>query len=304
MKKNVLLTMSGIGLAAILFLLWAGKTPSDSLVVNDPQGQFAMPRIPSEITFADEKAAFEDADVRERFDRELLVNTFWHSNTILMLKRANKFFPLIEPILEEHGVPNDFKYLCMIESGLSNVISPSNAAGFWQFLAATGKRYGLEVNDEVDERFDLVKSTHAACLYLKDNKQRLGSWTLAAAAYNMGETGVERQLQQQGVSSYYDLHLNDETARYLFRILAAKAIYSNPEQYGFLIEPEAMYVYPATRSVVVDGSVASWTQFAIDQGTNFKNLKILNPWIRERSLKNTARKSYTVYLPKNSIPVK
>ena len=272
--------------------------------MNHPNGNLVIPKLPSDLNFASEKVPSKDPEVLERLDRELLVNTFWHSNTILMLKRANKYFPVIEPILEKNGVPDDFKFLCMIESGLDNVVSPSNAAGFWQFLSSTGKRYGLEVGDEIDERYHLAKATEAACKYLKDNKDRLGSWTLAAAAYNMGENGVERQLKGQGVESYYDLYLNKETSRYMFRILAAKEIFTRQAEYGFIIQDEALYSPLPTRSVEIDSSVKSWPEFALEQGTNYKYLKNLNPWIRSRSLNNRSKKVYTVLLPKNSKPGK
>ncbi|HCS19566.1 MAG TPA: murein transglycosylase [Bacteroidetes bacterium] len=298
--KNVAYFAGGALVSSLIFISIAGKQEQHSVVVNHPNGSIAVPKIPSNINFAGEAAHLDEVDVKERLDRELLVNTFWHSNTIIMLKRANKYFPVIEPILEKNGVPDDMKFLCMIESGLSNAISPSNAAGFWQFLASTGKRYGLEVNNEIDERFHLVKATEAACAYLKDNKARLGSWTLAAAAYNMGENGVESQLKKQGVSSYYDLHLNDETARYLFRILAAKEIYTRQADYGFLIEEEALYNPVQTRVVTVDSTVSNWPEFALAQGTNYKHLKLLNPWIRQRSMLNKSKKEYTVLLPKSS----
>lgn len=300
MLRNIVFLFLGAGITAGLFVSLAGKREQHSVVVNHPNGTLTIPKLPSDLNFAGENVKLTEADVRERLDREILVNTFWHSNTILMLKRAHKYFPVIEPILKENGVPDDFKYLCMIESGLSNAVSPSGAAGFWQFLSATGKRYGLEVSDEVDERYHLEKATHAACNYLKDNKNRLGSWTLAAAAYNMGENGVEKQLKSQGVDSYYDLHLNNETARYLFRILAAKEIYSNQAAYGFELEPEALYTPVPSKTVQVDTAVANWPEFALEQGTNYKHLKLLNPWIVSRSLKNRGKKSYDVRLPKAS----
>ncbi|MBI1222197.1 MAG: transglycosylase SLT domain-containing protein [Bacteroidetes bacterium] len=302
MLKNFLYVLGGAALSAIILVSLAGKQEKHSLVVNHPNGTLTIPKIPADLNFAGEALKLNESDVRERLDRELLVNTFWHSNTILMLKRAHKYFPIIEPILKENGVPDDFKYLCMIESGLSNVVSPSGAAGFWQFLSSTGKRYGLEVNNEVDERYHLAKATQAACAYLKDNQEKLGSWTLAAAAYNMGENGVERQLKSQGVDNYYDLHLNSETARYLFRIVAAKEIYSHQEAYGFELEPDALYSAIPTRSIQVDSTVNNWPEFALEQGSNYKYLKILNPWISSRSLKNKSRKTYELKLPKSSKP--
>ncbi len=298
--KNWLFLSVGFSLALGAGLLIAGKAEQSNTITNNPNAVLSVPSMPAELEFAGEKVPMTESEVMERLDRELLVNTFWHSNTILMLKRANRYFPVIEPILKEEGVPDDFKYLCMIESGLANVVSPSNAAGFWQFLSSTGKRYGLEVNGEVDERYHLEKATRAACAYLKDNKNRLGSWTLAAAAYNMGENGVEKQLKSQGVDSYYDLHLNPETARYLFRILAAKEIHSDTKKYGFNLNVETLYQPYKTRSMEVKGSIESWPEFALEQGTNYKYLKILNPWIRDRKLKNTSNSTYAVQLPQNT----
>lgn len=302
--KNGLLFLSGGIMATFIFISIAGKEEKHSVIINHPNGSLVVPKIPSDLNFAGEAAKLSDTEVRERFDRELLVNTFWHSNTILMLKRANKYFPVIEPILEKNGVPDDFKFLCMIESGLTNAVSPAGAAGFWQFLATTGKRYGLEVNSEVDERYDLVKSTEAACKYLKDNKEKLGNWTLAAAAYNMGENGVLRQLKSQGVDSYYDLYLNSETSRYLFRILAAKEIYTRQKEYGFVLAEESLYSSIPTRSIEIDSTIPNWPEFALSQGTNYKYLKSLNPWIQKRELNNKAKKTYSVLLPKNSKAVK
>lgn len=275
----------------------AGNQIMVSKNINIPDGGYAIPTLPSKLQFAGEAVPMNEYDVLERMDKELLVNSFWHSNTILLLKRANRYFPVIEPILKKNGVPDDFKYLCMIESGLMNVVSPAKAAGFWQFLESTGKRYGLEINEEVDERYHLEKATEAACRYLTDNKNRLGSWSLAAAAYNMGEAGVERQLKAQGVDNYYDLHLNPETARYMFRILAAKEIYTRPKHYGFHLQDEHLYQPIQTKLVSIDTAIQNWPEFALQQGTNYKHLKLLNPWIRHRSLSNKQKKTYQVALP-------
>ncbi len=291
-------------LSVSVFMLVAGVGEEKNLVGQNTNEEWYIPNLPAEISFAGESVPKKDVESMERLDREMLVNTFWHSNTILMLKRANRHFPVIEKILKDEGVPDDFKYLCMIESGLDNVVSPANAAGFWQFLKSTGKEYDLEVNGEVDERYHLEKATRAACKYLKNSKENLGSWTLAAAAYNMGEAGVRKQLADQGVDSYYALYLNPETARYVFRILAAKEIHSHPAQYGFELDDDGMYQPIKTRSVTIDGNVSSWPEFAIEQGTNYKYLKWLNPWIRSRSLNNTSKKKYEVLLPANSKPKK
>lgn len=253
--------------------------------------------LPEKLDFAGERVPLEIRDVRERFDRELLVNTYWQSNGLLLIKRANKFFPIIEPILKENNVPDDFKYLALIESGLQDVVSPSGAAGFWQFMKNTGKEYGLEVADEIDERYHLEKATKAACDYLKSSKNSMGSWTLAAAAYNAGNSGIKNQITKQKVSDYYDLHLNSETSRYVFRILALKEIMTNPQRYGFNYTNNQLYNSDAVKYVEVSKSVASWADFAIEQGTNYKMLRIYNPWIRGYSLENKANKTYIVKIP-------
>lgn len=253
--------------------------------------------LPEKLDFAGERVPLEIRDVRERFDRELLVNTYWQSNGLLLIKRANKFFPVIEPILKENNVPDDFKYLALIESGLQDVVSPSGAAGFWQFMKNTGKEYGLEVADEIDERYHLERATKAACDYLKSSKNSMGSWTLAAAAYNAGNSGIKNQITKQKVSDYYDLHLNSETSRYVFRILALKEIMTNPQRYGFNYTNNQLYNSDAVKYVEVSKSVASWADFAIEQGTNYKMLRIYNPWIRGYSLENKANKTYIVKIP-------
>ena len=249
------------------------------------------------LNFAGETVPLDEPDIQERMDREILVNTYWQSNGLLLIKRAHKYFPVIEPILAKHGVPDDFKYLAVIESGLQNVVSPARATGFWQIMSATGKEYGLEVNDNVDERYHLEKSTEVACDYLKKAKNLLGSWTLAAAAYNAGRTGISRQQERQKESDYYDILLGEETGRYLFRILAIKEILSNPQKYGFNIEPRHMYTYIPTRKVEVDYEIDDLADFAKKQGINYKILKIHNPWLRETKLNNKSRKKYFIEIP-------
>jgi len=254
-------------------------------------------KIPEGINFAGERVPVEKADVKERIDRELLVNTYWQSNGLLMFKRANKYFPIIEPILAEYGIPDDFKYLAVIESGLRNVTSPARATGFWQILKGTGKEYGLEINTNVDERYHLEKATRVACKYFNKSKKRLGSWTLAAAAYNAGNYGIAKRLKAQKVDNYYDLLLGQETGRYVFRIVAVKEIMSHPENYGFVYDQEDLYNLEATMTVEVDTIITDIAAFAQKFGTNYKNLKIHNPWLRENKLNNTSRKKYLIKLP-------
>jgi len=260
-------------------------------------GIYAVP-IPSELEFAGEPVPLEEWDILERFDRELLVNTYWQSNTLLYIKRANRWFPVIEPILAANGIPDDFKYVALIESGLMNVVSPAGAAGFWQFLANTGREHGLEINDSVDERYHVEKATQAACQYLLDSYRRFGNWTLAAAAFNMGNAGLSMQLETQLVSSYYDLHLNEETSRYLFRVLAVKHILENPAKSGFHFRESDLYKPHKFRTIIVDRPIANLAQFAMDNGTNYKTLRLLNPWLRRNELPNSSGKRYEIKLPK------
>jgi len=254
-------------------------------------------QIPEDIQFAGEKVPIQNPDILERMDKELLVNTYWQSNGLLMFKRAEKYFPIIEPILEEHGIPNDFKYLAVIESGLTNARSPAGASGFWQIMKATGKENGLEVNSNVDERYHLEKATKVACKYLKKSKERLGTWTLAAAAYNAGNAGISRRLKAQKVNSYYDLLLGEETGRYVFRIVALKEILSNPKRYGFNFRDKDLYKPIPSYKIVVDSTVTDFAQFAKDFGINYKILKIHNPWLREKQLNNASKKQYYIDIP-------
>lgn len=254
-------------------------------------------KIPENMTFAGEKVELDKTDIRERIDRELLVNTYWQSNALLWFKRTNKYFPIIEPILKEKGVPDDFKYLSVIESDLRNVTSPAGAKGMWQMLKAAGREHGLEINDNVDERYHLEKATRAACDYLIEARERLGSWTLAAAAYHAGNYGIEKRLEVQQVDSYYDVLAGENTERYIPRILAAKEILTNPEKYGFAFDKEDLYKMGPTYTVKVDTAITNIASFAKGFGTNYKELKMYNPWLRENKLNNKSRKLYEIKIP-------
>lgn len=258
-------------------------------------------RISGVIEFAGERVPLEDREVRERFDRELLVNTFWHSNTMLNYKLSNKYFKDIERILKENNVPTDFKYLAVAESGLRNVVSPAGATGFWQFLKSTGLSYDLEINDEVDERYDYEKATLAACKYLKDAKDKFGSWTLAAASYNVGMGKLNQRLNEQQVDNYYDLYLNSETSRYVFRILSFKMVFENPSKFGFNFQKGDLYEPYPHKNVVVETSIPNLAQFAIDNGTTYKMLKIVNPWLISDKLTVSAGNSYVIKIPTSVI---
>jgi len=250
------------------------------------------PYLPVKFDFAGEAVPLDEPEIRERMDREIISNTYYHSNTIVTMKRAHKYFPIIEKILKEEGVPDDFKYLCVIESNLSNVKSPAGAAGFWQFMSSTGRIYGLEINSEVDERYHLEKSTKAACKYLKDAYAKFNSWTMAAASYNMGMGGLESKSIEQRQKSYYDLLLYQETQRYVFRILAIKSIFSRPDRYGFYILDQEKYSMPEYTTVTKAESINCIICFAGENKISYKELKWMNPWIKGKSIRNRSGKNY------------
>lgn len=253
--------------------------------------------IPEDLNFAGEAVPQNDPEIMERVDREFLVNTYWQSNALLLIKRANKYFPVIEPILAKNGIPDDFKYLAVAESGLQNVVSHAGATGFWQIMKGTGREYGLEVNDNVDERYHLEKSTQVACEYLNKWKKRFGTWTMTGAAYNAGPGGIQKYIGIQKVDDYYDLLLGQETGRYIFRILAIKEILSHPDKYGFQFDKEDLYEDVPTFSVDVAEPVADWADFADTYEINYKILKRHNPWLREPHLNNASKKKYTIKIP-------
>ena len=253
--------------------------------------------FPISVDFAGETAPLQITDVKERLDRELLINANLDATTALIIKRANRVFPIIEPILQKYNVPDDFKYLAVIESGLTNAVSGSGAKGVWQFMPDTAKEKGMEVNDIVDERYHLEKSTEAACQYLLAAKEKFGSWTLAAASYNGGMSGVGKKIEEQKVDNYYDLALTEETSRYVFRILALKEIMKNPAQYGFSIFSSDLYAPIPSKKIEVDSTINDLADFAKMQGINYKILKIHNPWLRDKKLLNPTKKKYEIEIP-------
>jgi hypothetical protein len=276
---------------------YSDSTLSYQDYINQTYQVFSMP-IPKNLTFAGDIIPLDKINVRENLDREILVNTYWHSNTFLYQKRSARWFPLIEKILAKNGVPDDLKYIALIESGLVNVVSPAGATGFWQFMKPTAEGYGLVINEYIDERYSIEKSTEAACKYLKSAHKEFGDWSLAAASYNMGKGGLQRQLKKQKVDNYYDLFLNKETSRYVYRILAAKLILSNSKKFGFNIRPSDYYAPYSTYSVEVDSSISDLAQFALDNNANYNVLRTLNPWMRGYSLPVEEDRIYSVKLPK------
>jgi hypothetical protein len=299
MKKSTLYFIAGFLTAAvILFTIGSAFYKTNDEQVDFPQGyRIISPVFPSDLEFAGERVPVENFEVYERIDREIIVNTYFHSSSIISIKKANRWFPVIEPILERNGIPDDFKYLMIAESGASNSTSSAGAVGFWQFIEGSALKYGLEVNDEVDERYNVEKSTEAACRYLREANTLFGSWTVAAASYNMGIPGMTNQLDRQKTNNYYNLVLAEETLRYIARIIALKEVMNNPAKYGFLINEDDLYNELPYEEVVVTGSIPDLADWAIDRGINYKILKLYNPWLRDNVLMNRSGKSYTIKIP-------
>jgi len=305
-KRQLFLTSIGsAGVVALAFLLFSytilrKKNPEHDekyrKLITQKYSVYNFP-IPDSLDFCGERVPLERDDCYERMDRELLVNTYFHSNTFLCLKRAARWYGIISQILAEEGVPDDFKYLCTIESSLTNAVSPSGAAGFWQFLPETAKAYGLEVNDFVDERFDTEKSTRAACAFLKEARNQFGSWAMAAASYNMGRNGLAKTSANQQETEYWYLSLNEETSRYLFRILAVKELFQKPEAYGYVLRQEDMYEPWHYTLYETKESIANLADFAKQMNCKYRDLKYLNPWLRANELPNKMGKAYKIKLP-------
>ncbi|MCR5550566.1 MAG: transglycosylase SLT domain-containing protein [Bacteroidales bacterium] len=262
--------------------------------------KITSPPLPKKVSFAGEEVPMDIYWVHEALDRELVINCYQHSKTLRILKLSARVFPVIEPILKEEGVPDDFKYLCVAESGLENVTSPAGAGGYWQFIPSTAKVYGLEISNDVDERCNLEKATRAACKYLKKCKNEFGSWTLAAAAYNRGESGLSAAITDQDCHDFWNLWLNSETSRYLYRIISFKLIFENPQLYGVEICPAEQYMPVECKELKVTTSIPSLPKFAKEHGVTYRELRNLNPWIRNNKLTVTAGKSYTLLLPEKS----
>lgn len=263
----------------------------------NPNGYRPFP-LPETMTFAGEPVPLEIPDVAERLDRELQSTAYFHSNTLLALKRLQRHLPELERLLRENGLHSDFKYLALAESLLSNATSPKGAVGVWQLMPTTAKALKLTINDEVDERYHFEKSTIAACKHLKYGFTKFGSWTSAAASYNRGVGGLETAFKTQKVKSYYDLFLNDETSRYLFRILALKEVIENPARYGFSLMQADAYAIAPTRPLTITNTIADLPQFALEQGINYKTLRLHNPWLRSYKLTiNDTALQYTLQIP-------
>jgi membrane-bound lytic murein transglycosylase D len=295
---KVSLVISGILIVTSVFIIlssFSDNNKSNNAHVSNIIAH--TPYIPDKLTFCGEKVPLEYFDVFESFEKEMLINAYWHSQTILFLKKVDRYFPVLEPILNANNVPDDFKYLVLAESGFSDIVSPAGAAGFWHFLESTARDYGLEVNDEVDERYNLEKSTYAACKYFRESYELYKSWTMVAASYNAGRKGIDRQIDRQGEHDYYNLLFAEETSRYVFRILALKTILENPEDYGFILEDHEIYKPIPYKQITINDSIADIGIFARENETNYKLLKFLNPWLRDTKLTNPQRKEYIIKLP-------
>ncbi len=300
--------VSGLIFTAMIFISYTSDD-TDSMKPKESKestalGHDGLPQVikaadlTKAYTFAGEVLPLDNFDAVERFDRELMVNSYWQSNTLLNIKKSNRFFPVMERILAENGVPDDFKYLAVAESNLRNATSPAGARGFWQFRKLAAKEYGLEVNDEVDERYHLEKATEAACKYIKWLKSKFGTWFDAAAAYNVGPTRYKSLLKAQEQNHYFDLNLNSETSRYVFRLMAIKEIMANPADYGFYLEPQDLYKpFDNYYNVEVDKSVPSWSKFAEQHGISYRILKVYNPWLRENKL-TVQKNKYMIKIPR------
>lgn len=291
------LSLLSILIITLLFYNAINKTETDPKTSTHKTYKIKALKFPANLNLAGERVPLEKLDIRERMDRELLVNTYWQSNGLLLIKRANKYFPILEPLLKKYGLPDDFKFLALAESAFIDETSSAGAAGMWHFMKATGKEYGLEINSNVDERYNIEKATKVAAEYLIKSKNRFNSWTLAAASYNAGNYGISKRLKTQQVNNYYDALLPDETERYVFRIIALKEVISNPQKYGFVFDQEDLYTLPKTRTVKVDTAIVNITSFAKKFGITYKELKIHNAWLRENKLNNKSRKVYEIKIP-------
>jgi hypothetical protein len=280
-------------------------TPSDAAYDDYFKASYKVfsIRIPKNLNFSGEEVPTMDFSVHEAMERELIINTYWESQSLLLQKRANRWFPIIEPILKRNNIPDDFKYIALIESQLSNVVSPQGATGFWQIIESTGLNYGLEITEDIDERYSVEKSTEAACKYFNESFKTFKNWTLVAASYNLGMGGVQAQMNKQKVDSYYDLSLTDETARYVYRILAMKEIISRPKVYGYMLRKKDLYPPLITKKITIDSTINDLADFAIQQKVNYKILKLFNPWLRTNMLNNDQKKKYTIEIPKGSMNI-
>lgn len=280
----------------------SSQEEASAVNVGDLPQQIRPVDLDRPFDLAGERVPMDNFDVRERLDRELLVNSYWQSSTLLNIKRTTRYFPIIEKILAKNGIPDDFKYLAVAESDLMNGSSHAGAKGVWQFMENTGEFYGLEINKEVDERYHIEKATEAACQYIEGYKKRFGNWTMAAAAYNVGGTRLAKEVEEQKATSYYDLNLYVETSRYVFRVIALKEILSRPKDFGYYVEAADMYPPLDDYDIVkVEGAIESLADFAQQHNVSYRLLKVYNPWLRSGKLTNASRKTYEIKIPRKKL---
>tara|TARA_B100000497_G_scaffold119703_1_gene147361 strand:+ start:1562 stop:2455 length:894 start_codon:yes stop_codon:yes gene_type:complete len=297
MKSSIISLIAGAVLTLAVLTI-TSASPEQLHSAENAASTVRSFELPQSLSIAGEELPLSSLDIQERLDREILVNSYWQSNNLLMLKRSDKWFPIIETILKEEGIPDDFKYLALIESGLQNIVSPAGAAGPWQIMKSTGREKGLQIDNEIDQRYHLEKATRAACSYLNEAYERFDNWTLAAASYNMGMSGTANRLQEQRVDNYYDLRLNNETARYIFRIAAVKHIHEHLSDYGYIYHSNEGYQLPAFDTVMLDSPVTSWVNWAEQHDITYKELRLYNPWIRSNKLTNSANNTYALLVAK------
>ena len=301
MKKSLYISISIVfAILSIAFVLLTAGKELEKTELEKPHvlSMTASVDIPERMTFAGEETIFDRYDKRERMDRELNSFTYFHSTTMLLFKRANRLFPIIEPILKSEGVPDDLKYLAVIESSLDwRAVSPARAAGLWQFLQTTGREHGLEIRTDVDERYHVEKSTVAATKYLKDAYRKYGSWSAAAMAYNGGQGRITNELRNQRADEALDLWLVEETTRYYYRMLAIKQIFEHPQQYGYVIKPEHLYKPMTFKKINTTSTIPDLVAFAKENNISYAQLKDFNSWLRSDKLNNASGKSYTILIP-------
>ena len=297
MWSKVLLAISIVNFTGLLTYIVLSNLNTDQNEVTKQKYFAKTYSPPNKLYFAGEQIPLHDPDILERYEREMYINTYWQSNTILLIKRCGKWLPVLSKILKEQGIPDDLKYIAIAESGLMNVRSPKSAVGFWQLLSGTAQDFGLEVRKQVDERYDPYKSTLAACKYLNKAHKKFGNWTLAAASYNMGIAGIDQEIQQQGVKNYYELLLNEETARYIFRIIALKEIITAPGKFGLKINENHLYQREKFTTMKIKDDILDLPKFAREQGVNYKILKRFNPWLRKSKLNIPNGYEYELHFP-------
>ncbi|TRZ76333.1 MAG: hypothetical protein D4R97_00940 [Bacteroidetes bacterium] len=295
---SMILATLSVAIILVFAVLYQKNPDRDYREAAQRSYRIFTPECPSKADFAGEKIPLGLFYVKESLDREIMINTFMHASTILMFKRANRWFPLIEPILKKNNIPDDFKFLCLAESNLYNAVSPSRAEGFWQFLKPTAIRYGLEVNEEVDERYNVIKATEAACQYFLEAYSKYGNWTLAAASFNRGQDGMSDAIEDQKGKNFYELYFNEETSRYVYRILALKEIYIHPVKYGLYLRASDFYPLIPTYTITVDTPIMDIPEFALKNKVSYRVLREFNPWVRRYTLTNKLKKQYQIVLPK------